>query len=112
MRARRAPPDPAPFGEGIAAIPARTETRLTVLVHPRAGRNEIVVLEPGSLRVRVTAPPANGAANEAVRDLLARALQCARSDVEILRGHTARTKVIRVAALSWGDVRTRLAGAR
>jgi uncharacterized protein (TIGR00251 family) len=88
------------------------EARLTVEVRPRASRNEISVTEGTRVRVRVTAAPADGAANEAVRDLLAEALGWARSRVEILRGHTARTKVVRIVGLSAADVAARLAGAR
>ena len=85
------------------------EARLTVEVRPRAGRDEIVGWQGAVLRVRVTAPPADGAANEAVRALLAERLGCARSRVEIVRGHTARTKVVRVMGLTLGEAATRLA---
>jgi len=85
------------------------ETRLTVEVRPRAGRDEIVGWQGAVLRVRVTAPPAGGAANQAVRALLADRLGCARSRIEIVRGHTARTKVVRVMGLALGEVATRLA---
>lgn len=85
------------------------ETRLTVEVRPRAGRDEIVGWQGPRLRVRVTAPPADGAANEAVRALLAERLGCARSRVEIVRGHTARTKIVRVVGLAAGEAATRLA---
>jgi uncharacterized protein (TIGR00251 family) len=84
------------------------EVRLTVEVRPRAGRDEIVGWQGARLRVRVTAPPADGAANEAVRALLAERLGCARSRVEIVRGHTARTKVVRVVGLAPGEAATRL----
>lgn len=85
------------------------EARLTVDVRPRAGRDEIVGWQGSVLRVRVAAPPADGAANDAVRALLAERLGCARSRVEILRGHTARTKIVRVAGLAPDDVAARLA---
>ena len=85
------------------------ETRLTVEVRPRASRDEIVGWLGSRLRVRVTAPPADGAANEAVRALLAKRLGCARSRVEIVRGHTARTKIVRVVGLAPAEAATRLA---
>jgi hypothetical protein len=85
------------------------ETRLTVEVRPRAGRDEIAGWQGPRLRVRVTAPPADGAANEAVRALLAERLGCAPSRVEIVRGHTARTKIVRVVGLAPDEVATRLA---
>lgn len=78
-------------------------------MQPRASRNEIVARGGATLRVRVTAPPADGAANEAVRALLAQALGRPRSDVAILRGHGARTKLVRVAGLTPGELRARLA---
>jgi uncharacterized protein len=85
------------------------ETRLTVEVRPRAGRDEIVGWQGAVLRLRVSAPPADGAANEAVRALLAERLGCARSRIEIVRGHTVRTKVVRVMGLAPGEAAARLA---
>jgi uncharacterized protein (TIGR00251 family) len=76
------------------------ETRLTVEVRPRAGRSGIAGWHGAVLRLRVAAPPADGAANEAVRALLAERLGCARSRVEIVRGHAARTKIVRIAGLA------------
>jgi uncharacterized protein (TIGR00251 family) len=85
------------------------EARLSVQVQPRASRNEIVAAAGGSLRVRVTAPPAGGAANDAVRALLAEALDCPRSAVTILRGHSARTKLVGIAGVAPEEARARLA---
>ncbi len=91
------------------SAPSSVGARLTVRVRPWASRNEIVAAGGASLRVRVTAPPAGGAANEAVRGLLAEALDCPRSAVTILGGHSARTKIVAVAGLSPADLRARLA---
>ena len=85
------------------------EARLTVEVRPRASRNAVALLGDGTLRVRVTAPPVEGEANEAVRDLLARRLGCSRAAVVIVRGAGARTKLVRVAGLSSDEVMARLA---
>lgn len=90
---------------------ARPETRLTVRIQPRASRDRIAALEGERVRVRVTAPPADGAANEAVRRLLAGVLGCPPSAVEILRGRTGREKVIRIVGLGPVEVRARLAAA-
>jgi uncharacterized protein (TIGR00251 family) len=84
------------------------EARLTVQVRPRAGRDAIEGWHGSALRVRVAAPPADGAANEAVRALLAERLGCAPSRVEIVRGHAARTKAVRVRGLTPGDLADRL----
>ena len=95
------------------------ELRLTVEVRPRAGRDEIVGWQGTALRVRVAAPPAAGAANLAVCALLAARLGCARSRVVIVRGQTARTKVVRVLGVVGrrgrrpaGDARGRAPGQR
>ena len=84
------------------------EARLTVEVRPRAGRDAIVGWQGAVLRVRVAAPPADGAANEAVRLLLAERLGCAPSRVEIVRGHAARTKIVRIAGLAPAEAAVRL----
>jgi uncharacterized protein (TIGR00251 family) len=89
-------------------MPPPPDARLTVEVHPRAGRNAIVGWRGAVLRVRVAAPPADGAANLAVRRLLAERLDCAPSRVEIVRGHAARTKVVRIAGLAAGEITGRL----
>jgi len=88
-----------------------TEARLTVQVRPRAARDAVDGWAGPALRMRVTAPPADGAANEAVRALLARTLGCPRSAVEVLRGATTRTKLIRIVGLSPEELRARLAAA-
>jgi uncharacterized protein (TIGR00251 family) len=67
-----------------------------VRVVPRALRSEIAGEHEGALRVRVAAPPVDGAANEELLRTLARALKVPRSAVEIIRGQTSKTKCIRV----------------
>jgi uncharacterized protein (TIGR00251 family) len=82
---------------------------LRVRVQPRASRNELVGWQGDALRVRVTAPPADGLANRAVTDLLARALRLPASQIALVRGAASRDKLFRVARLSPSDVRLRLA---
>jgi uncharacterized protein (TIGR00251 family) len=84
------------------------ETRLTLEVRPRAGRDAILGWHGAVLHVRVAAPPADGAANQAIRRLLADRLGCAPSRVEIVRGHAARTKVLRIAGLAPSEAAARL----
>jgi len=61
-----------------------------------------------ALRVRVTAPPADGAANRAVTDLLAGALGIPASRIALVRGATSRDKLFRVERLSPFEIRARL----
>ena len=77
-------------------------------VIPRAKRSEIAGIMQGALKVRLAAPPVEGAANEALVKFLAERLGVRTRDVEILSGHTGRTKTIRVGGLSAEEVRRRL----
>jgi len=67
-----------------------------VRVVARASRSEIVGEHDGALRVRVAAPPVAGAANEELRRTLARALDVPTRAVEIMSGHTGKTKQVRI----------------
>jgi uncharacterized protein (TIGR00251 family) len=67
-----------------------------VRVAPRASRDRIIGPREGALKVSLTAPPVDGAANEALRKLLAKTLGVPKSAVEIVRGEHSRTKLLRI----------------
>jgi len=69
---------------------------LAIKLQPRASKNEIGEPQGPELRIRVTAPPVDAAANEALLQLLADTLTCPRGKVELVRGHTARHKIVRI----------------
>jgi uncharacterized protein len=77
---------------------------LKVRLQPRAGRDEIVGERAGALVVRLTAPPVDGRANEALCRLLARRLGVAPTRVTLLRGARSRDKVVRVEGLSSTEI--------
>lgn len=83
---------------------------LSVKVQPRAPRNEIGEVAGGELRLKVTAPPVDSAANEAVLRFLAESLGCPRNRLELVRGGTSRHKVIRIIGLTAEQVRAKLTG--
>jgi hypothetical protein len=68
-----------------------------VQVMPRASRDRLGPVHGDRLKVQLTAPPVDGAANDALVVLVARARGRARGDVAIVRGQTARRKTVRVA---------------
>ena len=103
---------PSPTRDRVAPGPSPVTARLRVEVRPRASRDEVLVGPDGTVRVWVTAPPVDGEANQAVREVIARALHCPRAAVAIERGAAARTKLLRVAGLSAESVRARLGAAR
>lgn len=67
-----------------------------VRVVPRAAKSEIVAEHDGALKVRVAAPPVEGAANEELTRMLARVFRVPSREVEIISGHSSRTKLVRV----------------
>ena len=75
-------------------------TRLNVRVTPRASKNAVEGFREGALIIRVTAPPVDSAANEAVITLLAAALGVAKRQLTIARGSTGRNKVIDIEGIS------------
>jgi uncharacterized protein len=70
--------------------------RFSVRLQPRASKNEITGLQGFSLKVRVTAPPVDGMANQALIDFLSETLVVARRNVRIVSGLTSRTKVVEI----------------
>ena len=65
-------------------------------MQPRAKREEVVGERGGAIVIRVTAPPVDGKANQALCALIADRLGVPRSHVEVVRGQTARDKVVRI----------------
>ncbi|MBE0540095.1 MAG: DUF167 domain-containing protein [Verrucomicrobia bacterium] len=73
---------------------------LAIKLQPRASANEIGEPLGAELRVKVTAPPVDAKANEALLCLLAEQFDCPRSAAQLLRGHTSRHKVVKLHGLS------------
>jgi uncharacterized protein (TIGR00251 family) len=86
-------------------------TRLRLRVSPGAGRPEIVGRHGDGWKVRVTAPPEHGRANEAVLRLVADTLAVPRSAVTIVSGHGARDKIIELTGVGPALIDRRLASA-
>lgn len=81
---------------------------LAVKVQPRAARSEIMGAHGPELRIRVTAPPVDAAANEALLRLMAEWLDCPRRAVELVRGQTSRHKLVKIYGLPARTVCDRL----
>ena len=81
---------------------------LTVRVLPGGKRDEVVNCDDSALRVRVRARPEKGRANQAVCALVASTLGLPTGAVMVLRGNTARNKVLLVDGMDAAEVRQRL----
>lgn len=83
---------------------AQVAVTLGIRIQPRASKNGMARMADGTLKIRLTAPPVDGAANEALVLFLADAFGVTRSQVKILSGLTARRKFVRISGVSEGDV--------
>src|SRR6185295_9448396 len=81
---------------------------LSIKLQPRASANEIGEALGNELRVKVTAPPVDSAANEALVRFLAEKLDCPRNRVELVHGQTSRHKVIKLHGMMAEDVANKL----
>lgn len=79
-----------------------------VRVVPRASRDKVAGIMGGLVRIQLTAPPVEGAANKALISFLSSVLRVAKRDVEIVSGQAAREKVVSVSGLSPEEVEARL----
>lgn len=83
------------------------DKKATIEIHlqPGAKRNEVVGFKEGVLYAKVTALPQKGQANRALLELMAQMLGIPKSNVEIVRGQSSRSKVIAVHGLTGGEVK-------
>ncbi|HEX7734763.1 MAG TPA: DUF167 domain-containing protein [Ktedonobacteraceae bacterium] len=84
--------------------------RITVRVLPRSSKNELS-LEGETLKARLTAPPVDGAANEALLKFLAERLNIPRRTLQIVQGATGRQKVVQIdetTSLTMADIQQKL----
>jgi uncharacterized protein (TIGR00251 family) len=72
---------------------------IDILVHPRASHARIGPVHGDRLKIAVTAPPVDGAANAAVIELLAKALRRPRRDLDITGGAGSRQKTVLVRGM-------------
>lgn len=92
----------------LATQPAQGGITFAVRVIPRASRDELAGVLDGALKVRLCAPPVEGAANQALIRLLAKALGLPRGGVRVVAGHRSRSKRVWAAGLSAQDLAQRL----
>jgi uncharacterized protein len=72
----------------------------SVRVIPRSSRTEIVGEHDGALKIKLKSPPVDGAANDELIRFLSKTFGISRSNIEILSGHTSRTKRISLSSIS------------
>lgn len=88
--------------------PIAGAVRLHLRVQPRASRNEVSGRLGYELKIRLAAPPVDGAANDALVRFLAQALGVPRASVSIVAGGSSRSKVVEVRGVEERSVQARL----
>lgn len=96
--------DFAPF----SSTPDGTGTIIALCVQPRASQTEVVGVHDGALRLRIAAPPVDGAANAEVVAFLKKRLGVSKSAVQILSGETRRRKRVVIEGMTPTVVRQSL----
>jgi len=112
MTTRSEPPGVLGPWEGLTLTERSGGVRLSVHVRPRSSRSMILGVREGNLEVALTSPPADGAANDELIGLLAKALRVRRVDLSILVGASSRGKLIAVNGMTPDEARTRLSQAK
>lgn len=77
-----------------------TSTRICLYVQPGASQTQIAGRHDGLIKVRVAAPPVEGAANQALVEFVAKRLEIAKSRVRVVAGLTSRRKVLEIDGVS------------
>ena len=90
---------------GILMANSKEESSITieVQVQPKSSRDEITAYQSGRIKIRVTAPPEDGKANERVREIIAEEFGVSKSMVQIVKGQKSRLKIIKISGTSEGE---------
>ena len=82
---------------------------IAVRVTPRSSKTAITgVMEDGTIKIRLTAPPVDGKANQTLIEFLSKVLGCAKKDIEIIAGETGRNKLITIVNMDSEEVQQRI----
>jgi len=84
------------------------EIRLSLNVYPGAAKNEVVSFTDDLLRIKIAAPPLKGKANRELVAFLSKYLGVGKGNINIIKGHTSRNKIIAINGISQEELRQRL----
>lgn len=85
-----------------------TSARITIYVQPRASKNEVAGLHGDALKIRLTAPPVDNAANAALVEFIAGRVGVPKASVRVVAGATSRRKIVEIAGLGLDAVNAAL----
>lgn len=83
----------------------KTGAAIAVKITPRAKKNAVVgVMDDGTIRIKLTAPPVEGAANRALIEYLAELFKVNKNNIEILAGLSSERKIVSIVGITPKDV--------
>ncbi len=98
----------APLKAGAKKFPfvRQMETGVVLRLHviPKSSRTSVCGIHGDALKIKVQAPPVDGAANKAVQKFLAKTLKVAKSSVQILSGASSRQKEFLIKGINFNDL--------
>ena len=94
--------------EPLALTERSGAVRFFVRVVPRASKSSVEGVYGGALKVKLAAPPVDGAANEELVEVLAKTFDVAKSRVRVVRGASSRTKSVEIDGVCAKDILLRI----
>lgn len=82
--------------------------RLHLFIQPKSSRNEVVGPHNGEIKIKLTAPPVDGKANECLIEFLSDLFDIPKRDVHLIKGETGRHKVVKLTGLDAEKIREAL----
>lgn len=95
---------------GLTITAVEGGVRFGVHVQPRASRTELAGIHGSALKVRLHAPPVDGAANEELVEFLSGRLGVPKRSVSIVAGHSSRAKTVQIEGVTAASVQSLAAG--
>lgn len=83
---------------------------IKIRVQPRASKNRVSGPMGDTLKVAVTSPPVDGAANSACIEFFAGLLKVPKTTIEIISGHTGRTKLLKIYGVNSREIKEKIEG--
>jgi uncharacterized protein (TIGR00251 family) len=80
------------------------KSNIKIKLLPRSSKNQIIGKEGDTLKVKVTSPPVDGKANEALIELLAKRLGVSKSNIKIISGRRSKLKTVQICDLSQKEI--------
>ncbi|NUN04451.1 MAG: YggU family protein [Bdellovibrio sp.] len=82
--------------------------RLHLFIQPKASKNEVIGLHNGEIKIKITAPPLDGRANEGLIEYLSDLFDIPKRDIHLVKGETGRHKTVDIAGVELDAARVLL----